>query len=250
MISIIIVDDVKKSRDTLEKMLLNYCPDSEILGKAGSAKQAYSLICDKQPQLVLLDIEMPNGTGFDLLEMFEDINFEVIFTTAFDQYALKAIKFCALDYLLKPIDIKELIQSIHKASLRINEHSKKDSNYSHLLTNLKHKNSPTNKLALPTQEGLVFIIVNDIIRCEAEGNYTSIFFKDGTRLLTTRKIKGFQELLSEHDFFRIHRSHLVNLNCIEKYYKGDGGYVLMIDGSTIDVARRKKEDFLERLSRV
>lgn len=249
MISVVIVDDVKKSRETLEQMLLNYCPHTEVVGKAGSAKDAYKLITETKPQLVLLDIEMPNGTGFDLLEMFDQIFFEVIFTTAFDQYALKAIKFCALDYLLKPIDIKELIQSIHKAGERLGNQNDKG-NFSHLLTNLKHKNSPTNKLALPTHEGLVFIVVQNIIRCVAEGNYTSIFFKDGKRIMTTRKIKDFEELLADHQFFRVHRSHLVNLNYIEKYFKGDGGYVVMVDGSSIDVARRKKEDFLERLSRV
>ncbi len=249
MISVVIVDDVKKSRETLEQMLQNYCPHTEVVGKAGSANEAFKLIQETEPQLVLLDIEMPNGTGFDLLEMFDSISFEVIFTTAFDQYALKAIKFCALDYLLKPIDIKELIQSIHKAGERLRNHNEKD-NFSHLLTNLKHKNSPTNKLALPTQEGLVFIVVQEIIRCEAEGNYTSIFFKSGKRIVTTRKIKDFEELLSEHHFFRVHRSHLINLSYIEKYFKGDGGYVVMADGSSIDVARRKKEDFLERLSRV
>ncbi len=249
MIKILIVDDVKKSREALQLILQNYCPQTKVIGQASSAEEAFPLIQTEKPDLVLLDIEMPNGSGFSLLNRFESIDFEVIFTTAFDQYAIKAIKFCALDYLLKPIDIKELIKAIQKTEEKI-RHSQERENLQHLLSNLKQRNSPKNKIALPTQEGLAFIMVDDIVRCEADGNYTLIYFKNGKKTVTTRKIKDFEELLNEHAFFRVHRSHLINLNCIEKYYRGDGGYVTMVDGSSIDVARRKKDDFLESLSRI
>ena len=249
MIRAIIVEDVPRSQETLFKMLIQNCPQVSILGMANSVDTAYDLIVQSQPNLILLDIEMPQKNGFDLLIKFPNPDFEVIFTTAHDQYALRAIKFCALDYLLKPIDIQELQLAIQKTEQKLRSNIT-NQNFTHFLENLRNQNSQDHKIGLPTAEGLLFIKVSQILRCEAAGSYTNIFLRNKKQIIATRKVKEFENLLAEHDFFRIHRSHLINLNYIEKYYKGAGGYVTMSDGTSIDVARRKKEEFLDRLSRI
>lgn len=245
----IIVDDIKKNREILVELLTDYCPQVEVVGLASDVNTAYSLIIEQKPDLVLLDVEMPGGTGFDLLDKFEQVSFEVVFVTAHDRYALRAIKFCALDYILKPVDVKELIQAIHRVNEKIKERDS-SSNFSHLIQNIKNKNLNQHKIAIPTNEGFIFIEVDDILRCEADGSYTSVILKNKKSIYATRKIKGFEELLSDYHFFRVHRSYLVNLNYIEKYHKGEGGYVVMSDGVSVDVSRRKKEEFLERLNSV
>ncbi len=253
MIKTIIVDDVLNSQKVLQQILTEHCPQVQICGFAGSVLEAQRLILEQQPDLVLLDVEMPPNNGFELLEQFPNPNFEVIFTTAHDQYALRAIKFCALDYLLKPIDIQELKSAIDKTYAKFQENKATNNskqNYNQLIENLKSPNHQENKIALPTLDGLVFVKVNTILRCEADGSYTSIHLTNKKTIVATRKIKEFEQLLAEHNFFRVHRSHLINLNHIEKYYKGTGGYVVLSDGTAVDVARRKKEEFLERLSRV
>lgn len=245
----IIVDDIKKNREILVELLGDYCPQVEIVGQASDVNSAFPLIQEQNPDLVLLDVEMPEGTGFDLLDKFEQVSFEVVFVTAHDRYALKAIKFCALDYILKPVDVKELIQAIHRVSEKLKERNS-SSNFSHLIQNIKNKNILQHKIAVPTQEGFIFVEVDDILRCEADGSYTSIILKNKKSIYATRKIKGFDDLLSDYHFFRVHRSFLVNLNYIEKYHKGEGGYVVMSDGISVDVSRRKKDEFLERLNSV
>ncbi len=243
----IIVDDIAKNREILQGLLADFCPQVEVVGTAEDVAPAHPLILEQEPDLVLLDVEMPGGTGFDLLEKFDDVNFEVIFVTAHDRYALQAIKFCALDYLLKPVDIKELIQAVHRAGEKLKER-KSTEKFEHLLKNIRSKETRQHKIALPTLEGFVFIQVENIIRCEAEGSYTNVFLEGGKSICATRKIKGFEELLNDYDFFRVHRSHLINMNKIEKYHRGEGGYVVLSDGISVDVARRKKDEFLERLN--
>lgn len=249
MIKTIIVDDAVNSQNVLLQILIQHCPNVKLCGIANSVLEAQKLIVEQQPNLVLLDVEMPPNNGFELLEQFPNPNFEVIFTTAHDQYALRAIKFCALDYLLKPIDIQELKSAINKTEQKLQSNFQHQ-NFNQLLENLKSPNHQENKIALPTLEGLIFVMVNLILRCEADGSYTKIHLKNGKIITATRKIKEFEHLLVEHNFFRIHRSHLINLNHIEKYYKGSGGYIVLTDGVSIDVARRKKEAFLECLKRV
>ncbi len=245
----IIVDDIKKNREVLKEMLSDYCPQVDIIGEAENVESARELILGTPPELLLLDVEMPDGTGFDLLNKIDSINFEVVFVTAHDRYALKAIKFCALDYILKPVQLKELIQAIHRAGEKLKERNS-SANFSHLLHNIQNKNTGDHRIAIPTQEGFVFIEVSDIIRCEADGSYTQVFLKNKKSIFATRKIKGFEDLLQDYNFFRIHRSHLINMNHIEKYHRGEGGYVTMIDGCSVDVSRRKKDEFLERLNSV
>lgn len=249
MIQAIIIDDIQKSRALLLQLLHQNCPNIQVVGMASSADEGHFVILDKQPQLVFLDVEMPNGTGFDLLERFGTLDFEVIFTTAHDRYALQAIKFCALDYLLKPIDIEELVVAVDKMEQKL-QNTSKNKNYAYLIENLKNNNHQDHKIGIPTQVGLEFIKVSDILYCTADRSYTFLYLKNKKSMLATRKIKEFENLLSTHDFFRVHRSHLINLNYIEKYYKGTGGYVVMSDGKAIDVARRKKEEFLEQLSKL
>ncbi len=239
----IIIDDEEMSRRTLQTLLTNYCPEVEILGEAASAKEAYDLIQKEQPTLVFLDIEMPHGTGFDLLNLFPSINFEVIFVTAFDQYAIKAIKFCALDYLLKPIDVEELKTAVQKVSKKLVQPFSSPQ-YDMLFENLKNDSDINNRIALPSVKGLEFVKVKEIVRCEADGRYTKFHFETGPPKIVTQNLKEVSALLESYSFFRVHHSHLISLNKITKYFKGDGGYVVMEDGSSIDVSRRKKEAFL------
>lgn len=239
----IIVDDEPTSVIVLRKLLQQFCPEITIVGEAHSGDEAIELIRQHKPDLVFLDIEMPFGNAFDLLKRLPVIDFEIIFVTAFDNYAVNAFKFSALDYLLKPVDIDDLKKAVSKAQQRL-----KEKNFNQRLENFLHNVSQagTHKIALPTLEGLVFFDTNDIINCTAEGPYTVFNFKDGKNLLVTGTLKEFEEMLPENSFCRVHHSHLINIDHIRKYYKGKGGYVEMTNGKTIEVSQRKKDEFLER----
>jgi two-component system LytT family response regulator len=245
MIQAVIIDDEAKSRETLSKMLTKYCPNAHVAGAADSVESGFALIKETTPDLVFLDVEMPPYTGFDLMKKFDEIPFEVIFTTAFDKYALNAIKFCALDYLLKPIDIEELILAVDKMRQR-NSTQNIDQRLVHLLKNVQSKSN--NKIAIPTQEGLEFINSNEIVHCEAQGSYTLLVLQDNSQILSSRTLKEFEGLLVAQGFYRIHHTHLINLDYIQKYHKGNGGYVVMQGGASISVSRRKKDDFLKTLN--
>ena len=185
----IIIDDEELSRKTLYQLLENYCPEVQVLAEAESADSGYDLIVNKEPDIVFLDIEMPYGSGFDLLKRFDNLNFEVIFVTAYDQYALKAIKSCALDYILKPININELKEAVEKALQ--NKDTKSDSiKLNTLLQNLSNTNAANARIALPTNEGFEFLKVSEITRCEADGRYTFVFLSNGTKILVAKKFKG------------------------------------------------------------
>lgn len=247
MIKAVIIDDEKSAREILSGMLKNYCPEVEITGMANSVKKGIELIQKLQPDLVFLDIKMPLGSGFDLLESIAKINFEVIFTTAYDQYALKAIKFSALDYLLKPIDVLELKAAVKKVSESKSQHllNKKLETF---IENITAKNKQLTKIVIPLSDGFKVIEVKDIIRCQSDRNYTNIFIADGSKILSSRTLKDFEELLSEYNFFRIHQSHLINLNKVKFYGKGRGGQVELSDGSTVDIARSKRAEFIKRFN--
>lgn len=247
MIRTVIVDDEERGVKNLTALLNQYCPAIELAATAGSAEEGIKIIHEHKPDLVFLDIEMPFGSGFDLLEKVKPITFEVIFTTAYDQYALKAIKFCALDYLLKPIDVEELAAAVDKV-----EKNQKQKDISRhldvLLDNMRNVNGNTaRRIALPTNEGLEFVEIQQIIRCEAVGNYTEFHLRDNKRFLSTKTLKQFEELLEAYNFIRVHHSHLINLDHILKYSKGDGGYVTMTDSTTVTIAKRKKNEFLNKL---
>ena len=245
MLRTLLVDDSPGIIRTLKKLIERYCPQIEIVATAGSADEAFELIGQMKPDLLLLDIEMPRGSGFDLLERCKPLDFEVIFVTAFDQYALKAIKFCALDYLLKPVDPAELKEAVRRAEERVSNRVQTQ-HFEFLLENLRVQDTKSHKLAIPTVEGLQFISVNRIVRCEAEGNYSMIKLNDNSLLVSTQRLKELESLLSDRDFCRVHRSHLVNLEYVKKYFRSGGGYILMADGAHIDLSRQKREDFLRR----
>ena len=246
MLTTLLVDDENHARESLSKMLSLNCPDVTVLGTASSADDAFEKITKLKPDLIFLDVEMPNGTGFDLLTRFPKPTFKVIFVTGFDQYALNAIKFSALDYLLKPINAKELVEAVEKASNQlINQNGLGD--LKNLLTTLQNPRSRKNKLAVPTQQGLEMIEIQEIIRCEAANGYTIIHVQDGKPMLSSRDLKTYQELLEDYDFFRIHDSHLIAHFHVQKVLNEDGGVVVTSNDTKLPIARRRKSDFLDWL---
>lgn len=244
MIKAIIIDDEPDSLESLRLAVTNFCRSVEVIFTSDSALEGIRAINKFKPDLVFLDVQMPQMSGFDVLQQFDEISFEVIFVTAYNHYAVKAIKFSALDYLLKPVEIDELQRAVKKAEEKINSGTR--SLQVHTMRGENEKPS-FEKIAIPTGEGLLMIDCKDIIRCVAVDNYTEIYVSNHPKLLVTRTLKEFEELLEPHNFFRVHHSHLINLNRIVKYFKGEGGNVLMSDGVQVDVSRRKKEEFLARL---
>ncbi|MEO6252398.1 MAG: LytTR family DNA-binding domain-containing protein [Ferruginibacter sp.] len=245
MISTIIIDDETKGRTALSAKILAYCPQIKIIAEASTAEEAILLIQQHKPQLVFLDIEMPRMNGFEMLNAIKEKNFYIIFTTAYDQYAIKAIKYAAFDYLLKPIDIEELKTAVENIELTENNQTKKQVEL--LQQNIQHQKKQLNKLAIPTLEGLLFFDINDIIHLEANSNYTFIHFSGKPKITASKTLKDFEDILPETIFFRTHHSHLINLNYIKRYIKGDGGQIEMQNGNYVDVSRRKKEEFLKAI---
>jgi two-component system, LytTR family, response regulator len=246
MIRCIIVDDEVKSQKSLKILLEDFCKNVSVLALCKSVAEAEKAIIELKPDLIFLDIELRRETGFDLLTRLENFDFEVIFTTAYSEYAIKAFKFAAIDYLLKPIDIKELKNALERVA-KIKSHSITD-RLSELVQNLQGGGTENPKLALPTSEGLVFVKIADILYCEAVSNYTEITMVDGKKFLVTRTLKEYEELLPAQNFFRIHHSSVINLNAVKKYVRGDGGYVVMVNDKSLDVSKRKKDGFLERIA--
>lgn len=245
MITAIIIDDEAKGRLALREKLSAYCPMVQVLAEAGNGQEALLLIQHHKPQLIFLDIEMPRMNGFEMLNALAEKNFHVIFTTAYDQYAIKAIKYAAFDYLLKPVDIEELKTAVEKIELKETNQTKKQAEL--LQQNIEHPKKQLNKLAIPTLEGLLFFDINDIIHLEANSNYTFIHFLGKPKITASKTLKEFEEILPENIFFRTHHSHLINLNYIKRYIKGDGGQIELQNGNYVDVSRRKKEEFLKAI---
>ncbi len=245
MITAIIIDDEAKGRLALREKLSAYCPQVQLLAEASNGQEALLLIQQHKPALIFLDIEMPLMNGFEMLNALPEKNFHVIFTTAYNQYAIKAIKYAAFDYLLKPIDIDELKSTLYKLESVENYQTKKQIEL--LKQNMLHPKKQFNKLAIPTLEGLLFYDINDIIHLEANSNYTNIYFSNTTKIIASKTLKEFEELLPDDIFFRTHHSHLINLNFIKRYIKGDGGQIELQNGRYVDVSRRKKEEFLKAI---
>lgn len=246
----IIVEDEARGRNAL-KAMLSHVSDVKLIGEASNVDEAIKLIDGSEPDLVLLDIEMPFKNGFDLLAAIPNRRFDVIFTTAYDSYAIKAFKFSAIDYLLKPIDPEELKSAIEKtATKRQNDIHQPQLQINNLLENLKSMNKQNFKLSLPTFEGSLFIPIDDIIRCESDANYTRFHIRNEQKpIMVSKTLKDYDELLTDYGFCRVHHSHLINLKFIKKYIKGEGGIVVMLDGAEVEVSRRKKEVFQKSLEK-
>ena len=239
----IIIDDEENNRITLKNFISRYTPDVEIIGEAESVVQGNELLGQSGPDLVFLDIQLKDGTGFDLLKKLSHRNFHLIFVTAFDQYAITAFRYSAIDYILKPVDPDHLIEAVNKCS-SLTRHTSSEK------INVLLDNADTlSKIAIPTQQGIEFISTDSIIRCQSDSNYTIIHMLNNRRLMASKTLKEFEELLSPAGFYRIHKSHLVNLKHIERYVQRDNGYIEMCDKSEIDISRRKKDEFLKIMTR-
>ena len=243
MIKAIIVEDEPNSRKTLVLMLQRFKDEIELIDVCPGPHEGIDSIAKNQPDLVFLDIEMPEFNGFEMLKKIGKITFEVIFTTAYDQYAINAIRLSALDYLLKPIDEEDLRTAIEKCKKNLHQ-KKENEKYEVLFNNLGHKNAMEKTIILSSVEGLSVIKTNDIIRCEASRRYTKFYLLNKETLLMCRPLKDYEELLPSSDFFRIHESHLINLKYLKKYISVEGGQVILTDNTELDVARRRKDDFL------
>ncbi len=248
MIRTVVVEDEKKSREVILSLIAKYCPELQVVGEASSVDQAVDLLKKEKPDLVFMDIQLADGTGFDILQQVQGINFDLIFATAFDQYAIKAIKYSAIDYLLKPIDGEELKAAVRKVIEKRSSSSNID-NLKFLLSNLKKGEDEFSRITLPTGNAYEIVNIKDIIRCEASESYTYFFLVGKRKFLVTSGLKHYEDILPSSQFIRVHHSHLINMNHVIRYLKEDGGYAIMSDDSKIEVSRRKREAFLERLNK-
>jgi two-component system LytT family response regulator len=225
-------------------MLAEDSPDVKVVAVCHSGKQGLLAIKKHKPELIILDVEMPEMNGFEMLHKIKDPDFEVIFTTSFDKYSIQAIRFSAMDYLLKPVIPHELKSAIDRVI------RKREDNTGHkinaLFRNLTESKRPLNQVALPSSDGLTFVTVADIVHCESDSNYTTLFLKSKEKMLITKTLKEVEAMLSGSDFFRIHNSHLINISHIKKYIRGNAGYVVMTNGSHLNIARNRKEEFLKQ----
>jgi two-component system LytT family response regulator len=254
IITAIIIDDEQNSRDTLRMMLHAVCPEVKIAGEAKNITEGKKLISKQRPKIVFLDIQMPGGTGFDLLQSLDKMDFKVIFTTAYNEYAVQAFRYSALDYLLKPIHPEDLRQAVAKVTEPNMGQLEEQLELlkSHLIPPVPNpQNTPgiiPKKIALPTMEGIHFVLLEDIVWCEALGGYTKFHIRNAAPIVISRLIKDYEDLFSSYNFIRVHNSSLINVVHVVKYVRGEGGQLWMVDGSEIEVSRRRKEQLLSVLA--
>lgn len=242
----IIVDDEKSGREILELLITKHLPTLKVLATCSSATEGVEMCRKLKPEIVFLDIEMPLAGGFDFLKKFNPVDFKIIFVTAHNEYAIDAFKVSAIDYLLKPVKISDLQESVHKALKQIVSQAK-DDKIEFLLAELSNKNPQQNKIVIPTQSGYDILPVSDIIRLESDVNYTIFHLINKKQLVSSKTLKEYEGSLKSRGFHRVHRSHMVNMQHVVKYNKNDGGYLIMSDESTIEVTRDRKEEFLKSL---
>lgn len=240
MIKAVIVEDEQHNREYLARLLERYFPNICLMDAAKDVNSGLNAIATHQPDLLFLDVEMPDGTGFDLLRQLPAENFSIIFVTAYDHYALEAIRFCAIDYLLKPLKVEQLKTAVQKV---VTQRGQQEENrlLRQLLSNLRQSNPQEKRIALPTQEEILLVKVSEIIRCEGENNYTGFHLRDGRYILVSRTLREFEDLLENYGFLRCHQSHLVNLAEVHSFVKSGGGYLLMSNGTRVSVSRHRKD---------
>jgi two-component system, LytTR family, response regulator len=241
----ILIDDENSGLSALYEKLQRHCPQVEVLQLCETPEDGINAINTLKPDLVFLDVEMPLMNGFVLLQQLQYKNFELIFVTAYDQYAIKAIRYSALDYLLKPVEVDELKAAVDKALEKKQIAQKGNPRLDLLLENLELEKKKFKRIAIPERDGMQFVKIEDIIYLEASANYTQIHLPGGTKLMASRNLKEFEELLPTETFIRIHHSFIININCVEKYIRGDGGQVVLSNKAVLDVAKRKKHEFLK-----
>ncbi|GAB3027969.1 LytTR family DNA-binding domain-containing protein [Niabella terrae] len=244
----LIVEDEMMSRQFLMTLVNEYCTELELTGTASNVAEAVQLIDKETPDIVFMDIEMQTGTGFDVLQQVRRRDFHVIFTTAFDHYAIKAIKFSAIDYLLKPVDLDELREAVDKAVFAL-KNKQQEAVLEMFLKNMQKTDKEETSIGLSTSEGIEYIKLSQIIRLEANGPYTTFFIRDRKKIMVSRNLKEYELLLNDHPFFRVHNSHIIHLNEIRKMVKTDGGYVVMSDDSMVAISPKKKEAFVKLMSK-
>lgn len=243
MMKIVLIEDNPAARRNFLDLMDHYCSDIQFVGEAENVAKGIELIQNRQPDLVFLDIEMPDGTGFDVLQNLPEINFQVIFASSHEKYALKAIKFSALDYILKPIDPEELVQAIEKAKSEVTYH-KTSKKVQTLIHNINDQQQNLTRLVLKDKYGIQIVAVRDIIHLEANGSYTKFFIYEQGTLMVSKGLKEYENILSSTQFFRCHQSHLINLDYLLRYDKRDGDYLILKDKSKVPLATRKKEKLL------
>lgn len=248
MITAILIDDEKNSRESLRKKLQAHCPQVQVLAECANGAEGLEAIERLRPQLVFLDIEMPHMNGFTMLQQLTDKNFGLIFTTAYNQYAINAIRHSALDYLVKPVEVTELTAAVNRYAAQ--RQAQVQQPQLDILSRLLSREQEPASIAVATHAGLEIIAMADILYLEATGNYTNIHLSGGKPLLASKTLKEFEDILPATQFFRIHNASLVNISAIKKYNKGEGGQVVLHNGTLLDVARRRKEELLELLLRV
>ncbi|HAN79263.1 MAG TPA: DNA-binding response regulator [Bacteroidales bacterium] len=247
MIKALIVDDEPKARESLLAIFALVFPEVEVIAEAAGVEEAYLKIIELKPNTVFLDMKMGDGTGFDLLRRFKKIPFKVVFVTAFDQYAIEAIKFTAFDYLLKPINTLELKQTIERLSENLDEEEDLSAKISAFISNLETKETARKKIVLKTNNSIHLVNLGSIIRCEADTNYTHIYVENQPRIMISKPLKHFDEMLCEYGFLRVHQSHLINLNFVNRIDKVDGGVLVLNDNTIIPIAVRKREELFKIL---
>lgn len=248
MIKCVLVDDETNSLEMMEWLLKTYCPEVKVEAMCNSAELGIEAIHKYKPDVVFLDIEMPHMNGFDMLEQFDRLFFDVVFCTAYDQFAIKAFKYSALNYLLKPVDPDDLKESIRRIEEKRAVPTREQIDL--LLQNVKSVNKTTvSRIALTTNDGMIFVSTQDIIYCEAESNYTAIMLAGGKKIMVSKVLKDIDEALAGPDFFRVHNSFLININHIKKFVRGEGGYVIMDNDANISISRSRRQEFMELFSK-
>ncbi len=243
MIKSVIVEDEAAAREALKNYLSRYCPQVEVLGEAVNAQEAISLLHELKPDLIFLDVEMPFGNAFDVLEACKDLTFETIFVTAFSEYSLRALNQSAAYYLLKPVSIEELITSVNKVQQQIEKNILFNRNKI-ILDNFREERFEKRQVILPTLEGFEVVKMEDIVHLQGNGNFTDIYLSDGSKKMVCRFLKHFEEILPP-PFLRVHKSHIINLQHVKSYHKGAGGTIMLSNGYEVDISPTYKDEFLK-----